>query len=298
MVTEYFQNNANNQSKQKISKETQNKYSNFLVSYTEFCKNWQKAIESSVALNTPQEPLTSPSQINTSNVQPQISVADMNNFIAELSQKSSKSYPNICTQLPTEITIENIEEVIKELPQSSEQYINALNWMNEQMSKSHSNLDVALKGGKRVEGFNVKQNGTESCENVMSCVENNPEIADEISKKIDEKNKESILNQENKLNRLLNLFLENNDFVKGLDENKSLVKKSEDIQKQAQSGELINRINIPDTKQRQPYVIPEGGNKLTEMKENNPDQYNNLKQNYSNWFSLKQLIEQINSNLK
>ena len=43
------------------------------------------------------------------------------------------------------------------------------------------------------------------------------------------------------------------------------------------------------------FFIPEGGNNLAQMKQNDPQKYNDYQKNYSSLFSVKQLMEQINS---
>ena len=59
-------------------------YNDFLSFYNTFCSNWQKAIQSSVASQIQQQPLTDPSQVSSSGA-PDIPKVDMNNYIAKLS---------------------------------------------------------------------------------------------------------------------------------------------------------------------------------------------------------------------
>jgi hypothetical protein len=80
-------------------------------------------------------------------------------------------------------------------------------------------------------------------------------------------------------------------------QNEILIKKSHDIQNQAQSGELINQINVPGGNTRATYTKPPGSDNLTQMQKNNPERAAELKANYGQWFAIKQLTDQINATL-
>jgi hypothetical protein len=260
-------------------------YDNFLVFYNSFCANWQKAITSSVALELPQQTLTDPSQVKSGSI-PHISNEQMNQYITNLSQQLGQTLPPICTTLPTSIDSSSIKHVLKIIPKDVQPYINALNWMNIQLANSHANLGNALQG-KSVEGFDDTNN---SCKDISKCLKDNPEIINEITL-------QNVLQDEQKLMEIMIPFVSNSEIINGMETNINLVEKSQEIQNQAQSGELINQINIPGGNSVTSYSMPPGASNLTEMKQNNPDKYNDYKQNYSQWFSIKQLIDQINSTL-
>ncbi len=77
------------------------------------------------------------------------------------------------------------------------------------------------------------------------------------------------------------------------------MQKSQDIQNQAQSGELLKQMNIPGVTDvpAKKYDLPAGASTLQQMQQTDPDKYNQLKNNYSMWFGLKQIMEQINGTL-
>lgn len=135
--TEGFQNSQ-------LDPNTVKSYDQFLDFYNSFCSNWDKAIQSSVASELPQQPLTDPSQIKSSS-SPQITDSQKNQYITQLSQQLSQPLPPICTQLPPNIDSSSISQVISLMPQSPSPYVNALNWMNQKMEQSHSNLNGALQ---------------------------------------------------------------------------------------------------------------------------------------------------------
>jgi hypothetical protein len=264
-------------------------YNNFLGFYNGFCANWQQAITSSVASEIPQQPLSSPSQSSSSTV-PTISTEQMNQYIVELSQQLSQSLPPICTTLPTTLTTYSLPQIIALIPSDIQPYINALNWMNQQMAKSHSNLGKALQG-QPIESF--QDSGSDSnplCNDISACLANNPGLASQITQ-------QSQQQLEQQLSTAIQPFLSNSQLSQAYELNQQLIQKSQDIQNQAQSGELINQVNVPGGNTVASYTIPEGGNNLQQLSQNNPQRYNELKQNYSQWFQVKSLLEQINSAL-
>ena len=67
-------------------------------------------------------------------------------------------------------------------------------------------------------------------------------------------------------------FNKNSVLQQAIGQNKSLVQKSLAVQKEAESGELLNKMKLPEDNIA-PYTIPKGGNRLQEMKEQDPDKY-------------------------
>ncbi len=266
-------------------------YNNFLIFYNSFCANWQKAIISSIAADTPQQPLASPSDVGNGTA-PTPSEAEMNLYIQQLSQQLGQQLPSICTSLPEQIDSNSLAQVLQEIPTDPQPYMNALNWMNTQLEKAHANLGSALQGNP-IEPFD------DMCQDISQCIANNPQLAQQIAQQVLQQQEEqqalTILQEEQQLMTKIVPFM-SQDFMNAVVQNQDLVQKSQDIQNQAQSGALVNQINVP-VPQSQPYVIPNGGSALSNMKNDDPEQYNNLKQNYNQWFSIKSLMEQINANL-
>jgi hypothetical protein len=196
-------------------------------------------------------------------------------FPESLSAKKSKELKAGLVELKAELV--SLKEVAETLPSDAQPYINALDWMNAQMEKSHGNLDKALTGNylKTKEGFMSEQ-----CKQVLQCEEESKGgYVETIKKKLD-------------------AFFTNKDVLQqSLQKNQQLIEKSKDIQRQAQSGELVKKVNVPDSHYYAPVQMPPGSNNLQQMKQNNPQQYNNYKQNYSQWYQIKSLNEQINNSL-
>ena len=297
VVKEGFENGENT-----LPSDLVQNYKKFLDFYNPFSTNWQKAITTSLATEIQQQPLTSPSQAaalaDSNQTIPQPSEAEFNDYVAKLSQQLNQTLPPMPKQLPQQLDRGNLRDVIKSLPNDSKPFLNALNWMNTNLDKSHANLNVALQGGK-IEGFEEQDQA--QCPDISNCILNNPAVLNQIAEAQEnlsnKKNKESLQQQIDQLQTKLNRFTTNQALYQALNTNNDLVKKSEEIQRQAQSGELINQINVPGGNTVTKYEKPPGANALADMKKSDPQKYNDYKQNYSQWFAVKSLIEQINNNL-
>lgn len=266
-------------------------YNKFLSFYNPFCDNWKKAIVSSVASEIPQQPLTDPSQVQATSA-PDIPESDMNKYITQLSQQLSQPLPQICKPLPATIDSSNLPDIIKQIPQDTQPFTNALNWMNTQLQKSQANLGSALQGNSSPpEGFE------DMCQNISSCLSNDPQLIQQIAIELSEQNGNQILQQEEKLMKEIIPFLQTSELSQAFGENTILVQRAQQIQDQAQSGELVNQINVPGGNTVAKYNMPPGANNMNDMKKNNPDRYNQIKQNYSQWFSIKSMLDNINANL-
>ncbi len=284
VVKEGFQDNI------PVSPTTVQGYNKFIAFYNPFCENWKKAITSSVASEIPQQPLTDPSQVQTSSA-PQISTDQMNQYITSLSQELGKPLPPICTPLPSNIDSSNMNQVIPLIPTDHKPYINALNWMNTHLSKAHGNLSGALKGkSPKIEGF-------DNCQNVSQCLQNNPQLMQDIQQQLQQQTQQQQQQQEGQLTDLLGPFSSNQELNDVMDINRELVAKAEEIQKEAENGDLMKQIDVPGGNTIAKYLMPDGASALSDMEQSNPERYNELKDNYKVFFSLKQLLEGINSNL-
>jgi hypothetical protein len=275
-----------------LNPETIQGYNNFLSFYNPFCASWDKAITSSVASEIPQQPLTDPSQVSDSGSgsSPPISADQKSQFIQKLSQDLKQDFPPICPPLPTTINSSNLAQVVQQVPNDTKPFINALNWINGQLQKSQANLGSALQGQPQAEGF-------EDCQDVAQCLLNNPELLQELAIGISEQNALPIVQQQEQLMTKIAPFFGTPALSQAFGQNTILMEKAQEIQNQAQSGQLVNQINVPGGNTVSQYQKPAGANNMNDMKQNNPDRYNELKQNYGQWFSLKSMLDNINSNL-
>jgi hypothetical protein len=275
---------------QELKSTTIKSYNDFLLFYNTFCSNWQKSIKSSVASQIPQQPLTNPSQVSSSTA-PDIPEVDMNIYIAKLSQQLSQPLPPICKSLP-QIDNSQLSEIINKIPKSTRPFINALNWMNAQLEQSQANLGPALQGTPP-----SLENFQDICDNVSACFDNNPEFVKQVAIDLAEYQKKEQEQQEEQLVKVLQPFLTEPELRRTFDKNKVLFKQAQEIQNMAESGKLLNNINIPDDDSNIKYIKPPGADNLINMKKNNPAMYNEIEQNNKQLFSVKKLTDQINSSL-
>ena len=262
-------------------------YDDFLKFYYPFCKIWKQAIETSIAVNITQVPLTNPKQAFALDASPAplFTIEQINSHILELSHKLGTKLPQACIEFPQKIDEKNAEFVLQNIPSDAGPYINALIWMNSHMKNAHSNLDLALKGKRspKVEGFD--------CSQIASCLASDPGI---LQKALDESHKQKLVQIEGNIRA----FFSNKDKLDALmTENQELVQKSNKIKEQAQNGELMNQVNIEDNSYYVKPVMPSGGDTLRNLKLTNPAKYSELQKQSGAWFAVKGLMEQINSNL-
>jgi hypothetical protein len=280
-------------------------YNNFLSFYNPFCANWQKAIISSIAADTPQEPLTSPSQVGSSTPSTP-SDSDMNTYITQLSQQLGQPLPPVCVSLPTTVDSTNIAQIIPMIPTDTTPYINALTWMNTQMEKSQANLGSALQGGSPTEGFDDLRSSSgasassgqaDMCQDISQCLANNPQLAQQIAEELNAQSAQQVVQQEQQLMTLLIPFVSTQALSEAFGQNVILVEKAQEIQNQAQSGALVNQINVPGGNSKATYSMPDGSDNLKQIQQNDPNRYNELKKNYGMWVAIKGLTDQINATL-
>jgi hypothetical protein len=254
-------------------------YQAFAAFYKPFLVNWEKAIVTSYELQKP-----SLEQPQTLSAAPR---AELNAYITRLSQEKGVALPPLTEALPERMAQPTLPLLLTLVPQDAAPYLNALTWMNTQLSTAQQ----GLASMKAVEGFiwarmkGLPQEGFE-LEGFATC--------DEIAKCMDARDQAKQASQEQELIRRLATF-QNPALQAAMKENKRLVGKSEQIQKQAQSGELLSQFSLPTAKEiSAPLIAPEGGSRLSELQKNDPAKYKSLQQQGASMFALKGLMEQIN----
>jgi len=294
--TEYFENVAS-----EITPDILEKYKKFVLFYQAFLQSWEKAIITSIGLELPIKPLDSPSSTSSS-TPPTPSRNEINAYISTLSKKLEKPLPPVTDPLPSEIT--SISVILPLLPKEPAPFKNALDWMNKNMADSHAQLEKSLKGegfiGEFNEGFleqfETLDNFEDICKKMIDCQEKF-EGSDSICEKIKQCKQEQIIYDKKQLSDLLDKFLMNDELLKASALNIHLVEESKKIENQAKSGELLNKMNLPQEDTIK-YNVPSGGDKLAQMQKNDPSKYKRLQSEGGSLFSLKQLMEQINGNLR
>jgi len=267
------------------------KYKKFVLFYQSFMQSWEKAIVTSIGLDLPVKVLTSPSSSSSSSP-PTPSRNEMNKYISTLSTKIGKPLPPITDALPS---LTSIPTIMPLLPKDPIPFKNAFDWMNTNMAEAHAKLEKSLKGTEGFDQFTEQFEtlDVDMCKKMIDCQEKFEN--DGVCQQIMKCKKEQVEYDKNKLSNLLDLFA-NDELMKASTLNAKLVEESKKIENQAKSGELLTKMDLPkeDTIK---YNIPPGGDKLAQMQKNDPEKYKRL-QSEGSFFSLKQLIEQINGNLR
>ncbi len=292
------------QSQQEISEKH---YQKFVKFYNPFIKRWQHAIQTYIATNQTQQPLSSPSQARQGQGQGQgqgqeDSIQNLNMAVQGISAQIRQPLPQFLNfTFPDNLPINNpgaLLQISQLIPPDSKIFINAINWMNSHMSKSHGNLQQALQGNyiPKNEGFQVQ--ATQQLQTTQQVQEQF--ISQQCSQQL-QCDQEIQQEQEQQAHGLIQgniqSFFSEPGFEEAQQLGDDLFNKSMNILNQAQNGDLYKQINIKDAYNYLSYIMPDGSDKLKNIQQNNPTRYNELQQKYPTWTNIKTLIDQINSTL-
>jgi len=235
-------------------------YSTFVTFYNAFMIQWEKAI--TTLWSSQQTSQTAPTR------------TQLNAELVTLSQSQGTSFPLLTDPLPA--TMESPSRILPLIPTDPAPFIHALTWMNAQMEQAHAQLANALNG---VSPFRNYEPFTDNCAALKQCQQ-----AQEQSDAAELEARLAAFNQNTELHALMQ-------------KNQELVAQSKQIQNDAQSGALLNQLNLP-TGTENTYTLPPGADALQQMKSSNPTQYAALQSNFPSLFAFKTWAEQINANLK
>jgi hypothetical protein len=271
---------------QTLQPETVRMYKEFVSFFNPFLANWEKAITTAVGLERP-------APTESSESPPVPTRAELNQYITLLSQKLDANLPLLRDPLPEELTPSFLVE-FSELLSASYEYQRAIDWMNQKIKESHAELDKTMKGeGFHVEGFSPSE---QTCADVVECIEKNPQLLERLAKAQNQQAEKKSASQQDVLIQQMGQILGNGGISSALSQNTSLLAKSDKIQNQASSGELLPAPSKEDPSP--PVILPDGANKLDELKKKNPAQYSELKKNNTQLVEMKNLFDQINRSLR
>jgi hypothetical protein len=272
-----------------INKELAENYHKFATEiYNPFMTIWKKSIISLMSAETAEPaPLSSPSAAASLQAPPVPSDADLNEFITNLSQKQGNPLPQITQLLPETIDLATFSSIAPIIPADPAPYRHALNWMNKKMEDAHAQLQAALKGESfmNLEGFD-----NQTCQDLSQCFRDNPALIKQCGIAMQEQGKKD----QSEINRMIKRFLIDQDLKQSMNTTARLVTESKKIQDQAQSGDLINQLNLPEEPEAG-YTLPEGSDKLSKM---TPEQRKGVQEASPAMYSYKGLLDQINRNLR
>jgi hypothetical protein len=139
--------------------------------------------------------------------------------------------------------------------------------------------EILKRNAATWEGFD----GSSQCQELLKCQEENDASQ---SKKTEER-----------IKLFMKQFAEDQELKALLEKNMRLVEESKKVQNQAQSGELLGKMNFPKEKSTS-YTLPEGSNKLKDMEKNDPNKYKEYQKSQGQLMGLKSLIDGINGSLR
>lgn len=278
-------------------------YKTFVAFYNPFMTNWRKAILTSMNLDAPPPPeLTSPSQVPPGGSAPTYTQAQMDTYIDGIKQTLGSPLPYITDPLPEDIEYATFSKIAKKLPTDPKPYISAIKWMNAALEKSHSSLSAMQK--EHFTPFFTEGFDADMCQQIIQC---NQEYAQQQDIQTAQQHAE----QEKKITILFDKFNNNAELQQGMTKNKALVKKSQDIQNQAQSGDLLNNMpastkksgassngTVPGITPADTPMSPMPGKSLSQLQKEDPEKYKEYEKSNKSLFSLKQLLDQINRNVR
>lgn len=273
------------------------RYQIFQEFYNPFLVNWEKAIQTSMLSDLPQPSETNPDDPPRI-TPPRFSRLEMNAYIQGMSQEKEIELPLLTDPLPNRIDDADVSKLLEVIPKDTQPFQHALDWMNQHMKDSQQQLQQALQG---IPVVPIVESFADSCQEVTRCMREDPEFAKQFAQQVSqaqqEQKEKEINEQQEELNKRLNQFIMDKEVIQAGKTNQELSRQVQQVQQQAESGELYQKINLPSDPNEVPFSIPSNGFALSQMQQKNPQQYNELKDNYSQWFSIKQLMEQINQNL-
>jgi hypothetical protein len=275
------------------------KYTTFVAFYNPFLINWEKAIVTSIGLDTPVKALTDPSQVGSGSAFVGPTRAEINAYIQKLEKTLNKQFPLVTDALPSTLNSTMITELPQRISMDPSSYQNALQWMNASLSAAHQEME-AMK--KSPEGFDVMDKyqlieDFDNCAEYSKCM-SDPEVVSKIAAAQSEqqlkKEKEKRKVLENKLDTINNNSMIQSEAKKNI----ALIKKSKEIEAQAKSGDLMNQFNLSNNDDSlSHFVKPSGVNKLADMKKNNPKQYAENEKNNGQMLGLATLLNSISNTL-
>jgi len=246
-----------------IPAELQAKYQKFATFYNAFLVSWEKAVTTSWSTRIEPPPLSKDKP-----KAPTPTRAELNQEVAALSREG-KEFPLITDALPE--TMESVAEIDGKVPSSPTPYLNALRWVNAKMEQSKRDMEDALQGKAGFQDFQGFQpESFETCGQMAQCQQ--------------EAEKKQTISLIARLDAFNNVELQ-----RALQTNQALMEDAKKIQNQAQSGQLLNDLNLPPEPGTS-FKKLEGADVLSTM---SPEKNAELKANYRTWYDYKSLLSQM-----
>lgn len=284
---------------QPIDPKVEKKYQQFVGFYNPFLVDWEKAIVTSIGLDTPVKELTNPNE-TSSNTFKAPTRTEMNNHIQNLEKKLNKPLPLITDPLPTTLTSTVMSDIARKNLMDPDIYQNALGYMVKNQEDAEKQMNEMKKPPEGFDPINPYWNveGFDSCDNYKKCM-TDPEVINAIAEA--QANQQAKLQQQrqNAFENKLDKFNTDKSVKELSARNKEFLQKAEEIQEKAKNGTLLNDfdVSLGDTSSLDHFIRPQGVYKLEDMKKNNPQQYEEYEKNNTQLMSVAGLLNNISNTL-
>lgn len=136
------------------------------------------------------------------------------------------------------------------------------------------------------------------CAEISSCFKENPDLIRQLSQAQQEEAGQRLERLQRELLVRFQQFQQPR-LRSAFELNDRLSRNAKEVQRKAKSGDWIKDVRIGGGAEKGPKaVIPAGGSALEDLRRSDPERYAELERSQSSLFSVKQLIEQINRNLR
>jgi len=278
-----------------IDPKVEQKYQQFVGFYNPFLVDWEKAIVTSIGLDTPVKPLTSPDAISTATFKGPTR-DEMNQYIKKLEKTLNKSLPLITDPLPSTLTSKMVAEMAN-TSMDPAPYQHALQIMVKYQEDAQKEMEKAKQSPEGFDDMNPYWmiEGFESCDQYKKCM-SDPDVADAIARaQADQLAREQQKNQ-NALEKKLDKINGDKSLQSLTAQNKEYMKKAQEIQDKANNGTLLNDFNLSNNDTSLDHFIkPKGIFNLENMKRNNPGQYEEYEKKNANIMSVAALNNSISN---
>jgi len=281
-----------------IDPKIEEKYQKFMSFYNPFLTDWEKAVVTSIGLDTPVKPLTDPSQTSSATFQTPTRI-EMNNHIKKMEKMYNTSFPPLTDPLPTTLTPTLMSDMMQHVSMDPAIYQNALQFMVKNQADAHTQLDAMKKSPEGFDSMNPYWNieGFDSCADYKKCA-TDPEVLDAIAKAQEQQQSRAQKQKENDFENKLDKFNMNTVVPQLSAQNKEYMQKALEIQEKAKNGTLLNEFNLSNNDTSLDHFIkPQGVYNLEQMKKDNPEQYAEYEKKNANIMGVAGLFNSISNTL-
>jgi len=280
-----------------IDPKTQEKYQKFVGFYNPFLVDWEKAIVTSIGLDTPVKELTNPGDTSTATFKAPTQL-EMNQYIKKLEKTMNKPLPILTDPLPTTLTSSVISTMKDTISMNPTPYQNALQIMVTYQENAEKQMEEAKKSPEGFDPINPYQY-TEGfdCDQYKKCM-TDPDVVNAIAKAQSEQQARQGKEKQQVFGNELDQFNSNKSVQTLSARNKEYMQKAQEIQDKAKNGTLLNEFNLSNNDTSLDHFIkPKGIYNLENMKKNDPGQYAEYEKKNSQIMSVAGLLNSISNTL-